>query len=147
MSSPAIMISPYRSVADAARTMSETGVNRLPVVKGDELVGIVTRADLVRAFVRADSEIEQEIQGDVLRRTLWLDPTRSRSRSTGAQWRWSRSGRHPDDARRLRAARRAVPGVASVTSGRAWKVDDPAAAPRYQPERYRRRARSGSPPP
>ncbi|MDE3025500.1 MAG: BON domain-containing protein, partial [Acidobacteriota bacterium] len=36
------------------------------------LVGIVSRADLVRAFVRPDEEIEREIRNDVLRTSLWL---------------------------------------------------------------------------
>ena len=58
MTSPAVTIPPYESVAQAARIMCEQRVNRLPVVKGGKLVGIVTRADLVRAFTRTDAEIE-----------------------------------------------------------------------------------------
>ena len=50
-------ISPYASVAEAARRMSDLGIKRLPVVQDDELVGIVSRTDLVRAFVRSDDEI------------------------------------------------------------------------------------------
>ena len=75
MTSPAITIPSYCSVAEAARLMSEHGVNRLPVVKGSdsELVGIVTRADLVKAFVRSDDDIRAEIKEDLLRRTFWLE--------------------------------------------------------------------------
>src|SRR5688572_19230305 len=73
MSAPAITVSTFCSVAEAARIMSEHGINRLPVMKGDELVGIVTRTDLVRAFVRSDEEIHREIREDVLRDTLWLE--------------------------------------------------------------------------
>ena len=58
--------------------MSEHGVNRLPVMKGEELVGIVTRTDLVRAFIRSDAEIREEIEGTCSvahsgsrRRTWW----------------------------------------------------------------------------
>ena len=36
---------------------------------------IVTRADLVRAFVRPDDELEREIREDA-ERTLWIDPER-----------------------------------------------------------------------
>ena len=53
MTSPAVTIAPYESAAEAARLMCERRVNRLPVVKDGKLVGIVTRADLVRAFTRA----------------------------------------------------------------------------------------------
>ena len=74
MTTPALTISPYRSVAEAARLMTEYGVNRLPVVKHEQLVGIVTRADLVRAFTRTDAEIETEISKELVERMLWLDP-------------------------------------------------------------------------
>lgn len=75
MSSPPLTIEPSRLVSTAARTMVEQDVNRLPVVDRDgTLVGIVTRADLVRAFARSDEEIRREIEADVLARALWLPP-------------------------------------------------------------------------
>ena len=46
----------------------------MPVVVDGDLVGIITRADLVRAFHRADEEIRREIAEDVLLRTLWISP-------------------------------------------------------------------------
>ena len=73
MTAPAITIPPYESVSEAARIMCERRVNRLPVVKDERLVGIVTRADLVRAFTRGDAEIEREIREDVIERTMWID--------------------------------------------------------------------------
>ncbi|MEX2210984.1 MAG: CBS domain-containing protein [Gaiellaceae bacterium] len=76
MTAPAITIGPERPVAAAARLMVEAGVNRLPVVGEDgTLLGIVTRADLVRAFTRSDDEIAEEIREGVLKRTLWVDPS------------------------------------------------------------------------
>jgi CBS domain-containing protein len=74
MSGPAVTIAPGREVHEAARLMVSESVNRLPVVDGGKLVGIVTRADVVRAFTRTDEEIAAEIRGDILRRTLWLEP-------------------------------------------------------------------------
>ena len=62
MSSPARTIEPWSSVAAAATQMLDEHVNRLPVVHQGCLVGIVTRADLVRAFIRSDSDIEGEIR-------------------------------------------------------------------------------------
>jgi CBS domain-containing protein len=50
MSSPTVTIETWRSAATAAALMTDRGVNRLPVVDRGRLVGIVTRADLVRAF-------------------------------------------------------------------------------------------------
>src|SRR5919204_4359264 len=75
MSQPALTISPDRPVSEAATLMIDKNVNRLPVVDADgTLVGIVTRADLVRAFVRSDADISREIRDDVIVRTLWIAP-------------------------------------------------------------------------
>jgi CBS domain-containing protein len=72
MTEPAITITGDRPIAAAARLMVERRVNRLPVLDGNDLVGIVTRADLVRVLTRSDEELQREIVDDVLRRTLWL---------------------------------------------------------------------------
>ncbi len=51
MSRPAITARVDWTLAEAARKMMRHGVKRLPVVDGEgRLVGIVTRADLVRAL-------------------------------------------------------------------------------------------------
>jgi CBS domain-containing protein len=74
MTSPALTIKPRRAVADAAAMMVDEGVNRLPVVDDDgALLGIVTRADLVRAFARTDEELAAEIRDDVLK-VFWIPP-------------------------------------------------------------------------
>jgi CBS domain-containing protein len=75
MTQPAVTIGPKRPLAEAARLMVAKGINRLPVVDDGTLVGIVTRADLVRAFTRPDADIERELRDDVLARTLWIDPS------------------------------------------------------------------------
>ena len=72
MSTPPVVIEPWRSASTAAAVMLEQGVNRLAVVDGERLVGILTGTDLVRAFARSDEKIEREIC-DLLRRSFWLD--------------------------------------------------------------------------
>lgn len=74
MSAPAITIEASRPVHEAAALMVRESVNRLPVLDQGRLVGIVTRADIVRAFTRTDEEIEAEIRDELLRRTFWLEP-------------------------------------------------------------------------
>jgi CBS domain-containing protein len=74
MTSPAVTVPPNRSVADAASMLLELGIDRLPVVDAGELVGLVTRSDLVRAFTRSDAAIVDEIRDEVLLRTLWAAP-------------------------------------------------------------------------
>jgi CBS domain-containing protein len=74
MSSPAVTITPDRTVHEAVRIMIEERVNRLPVVRDGKLVGILTRSDIVRAFTRTDAELASEIDEDILRRTFWAEP-------------------------------------------------------------------------
>jgi CBS domain-containing protein len=74
MTAPAITIGTSDPVASAARIMIDRRINRLPVVSSGVLVGIVTRADLVRAFHRSDEELAAEIRDEVLLRALWLSP-------------------------------------------------------------------------
>jgi CBS domain-containing protein len=75
MTAPALTIGPERTVREAATRMLDEGVNRLPVIENGVLVGLVSRADLVRAFARSDDEIRREIGAEVVRQTLWLDPS------------------------------------------------------------------------
>jgi CBS domain-containing protein len=124
MSAPAVTIGPDRTVAEAARMMLEQGVNRLPVVKGDQLVGIVTRADLVRAFSRPDTEIAREIIDDVMRKTLWLEPAAvALAVSRGVV---TLSGRlhGRSDAQLLERFVARVPGVIEVNADLTWEHDD-----------------------
>ena len=67
MSSPAITIRPEASVHEAAALMVDSDVNRLPVVADGAMVGIVTRADLVRAYLRQDADIAFAVRERVLR--------------------------------------------------------------------------------
>lgn len=74
MSTPAITIEADRPVREAATLMVERDVNRLPVLSDGQLVGIVTRADMVRAYLRLDADILHAVRENVLRKTMWLDP-------------------------------------------------------------------------
>jgi CBS domain-containing protein len=75
MSEPAIVIRPAASIPAAAALMSEHGVKRLPVVDGDDrLIGVVSRADLVRLYARPDNQILSDIREYVLLGTLSMDP-------------------------------------------------------------------------
>lgn len=73
MTMPPRTIEPWRTVAVAAKLMLDADVHRLPVVEDGRLVGIVSRADLIRAFTRSDAEIAREIRDDVLAHTMRVD--------------------------------------------------------------------------
>lgn len=61
------------SVAEAARAMDRHRVKRLVVVdETDRIIGIVSRPDLLRVFLRADEEIREEIRDEVLTEILRL---------------------------------------------------------------------------
>ncbi|MFE6690970.1 CBS domain-containing protein [Streptomyces sp. NPDC057743] len=63
MTSPAITVRGDATLAQAARTMARAAVKRLPVVDGNGvLVGIVSRADLLKVFLRTDDEIAAEVR-------------------------------------------------------------------------------------
>ncbi|MFD5835937.1 CBS domain-containing protein [Streptomyces collinus] len=76
MSAPAVCARPEWNVAEAARLMETHQIKRLPVVdETDRLLGIVSRGDLLRIFLRRDDAIRDEITEDVLRRTMGLAPS------------------------------------------------------------------------
>ncbi|MDT0386157.1 CBS domain-containing protein [Streptomyces sp. DSM 41921] len=67
MSSPAITVHPEQTVPDAARLMERRGVERLPVVdEADRLIGIATRRDLLRVFLRADDDIRRQVTDEIV---------------------------------------------------------------------------------
>jgi predicted transcriptional regulator len=135
MTSPALTIEPCRPVAEAAKLMVEKGINRLPVVSGGRLVGIVTRADLVRAFHRPDEEIEHEISDDVLLSTLWIDPGRVSISVSNGEVSLSGEVETRTQAELVEAYVRRVPGVVDVHSELTWTVDDLARRSEQLPRR------------
>lgn len=75
MTSPAITTVPDTPITDAARLAARHRVRRLPVVDHDGvLVGIVTRTDLLKAFLRPDEDIREEIVREIVIRTMSLEP-------------------------------------------------------------------------
>ena len=125
MTSPAVTIAPGQPVAAAARAMVEHRVNRLPVVENSRLVGIVTRADLVRAFVRPDEELEREIREDVAETALWIDSERLEVTVDRGVVKLAGEVERRADAELLQRFTAAVPGVVSVDSNLRWKFDEP----------------------
>lgn len=135
MTSPALTIEPGRPASEAARLMVKKEINRLPVVSGGRLVGIVTRADLVRAFTRPDEEIEREIRDDVLLSTLWIDPKRVSISVSNGEVSLSGKVETRTQAELVEAYVRRVPGVVDARSELEWSVDDLARRSEQLPRR------------
>ncbi|MFJ8113986.1 CBS domain-containing protein [Streptomyces sp. NPDC096132] len=67
MTSPALTVHANATLAQAARTMAHAKVKRLPVVDAvGMLQGIVSRADLLKVFLRTDEEIAEEVRREVV---------------------------------------------------------------------------------
>ncbi len=67
MTSPALTVTADATLAQAARTMARAKVKRLPVVDAaGRLEGIVSRADLLKVFLRDDEEIAEEVRREVV---------------------------------------------------------------------------------
>lgn len=124
MTAPAITISADALVAEAAATMMRRGVNRLPVVDSDELVGVVSRADIVRAFVRTDEELTEAIRGDVLYKTLWLDPSLFEVVVTKGKARIRGQVERRSEADVIERIAMMVPGIVGVENELTWTLDD-----------------------
>ncbi|MEU9650874.1 CBS domain-containing protein [Streptomyces sp. NPDC048110] len=67
MTAPAVTVHPDATLAQAARIMAQRKVKRLPVVNAEGLLeGIVSRADLLKVFLRTDDDIAEEVGQDVV---------------------------------------------------------------------------------
>jgi CBS domain-containing protein len=121
MTSPPLTIAPSRGVADAAVTMLDENVSRLPVVDHGRLVGIVTRHDLVRAFARSDEQIRREIDSDPLVRSYWRQPNDyDVAVEKGAVTLSGKVGTK-EQAKLIEAFVDRVPGVVGITSRLHWE--------------------------
>ena len=67
MSAPPVTVAADTDVAAAARRMQQHSIRRMPVVDPDGmLLGIVSRRDLLRVYLRPDRDIAAEINDEVL---------------------------------------------------------------------------------
>jgi CBS domain-containing protein len=112
MSAPPATIEPWEPLADAATLMLERGINCLPVVEGDKLVGFLTRADFVRAFARTDGEIEREIRDDALIGLAVPEALEVRVEKGDVTLRGEVDTKY--DAQAIPATIRRIPGVVSI---------------------------------
>ncbi|MFI9626032.1 CBS domain-containing protein [Streptomyces sp. NPDC052042] len=125
MSAPAVCARPDWTVVEAARLMEVQGVKRLPVVdETDRLLGIVSRRDLLRVFLRRDEAIREEIERDVLRRTMGLDPATVTVDVREGEVVLGGSVEFKSLIPVVERLCRSVDGVVSVTERLAYRTDD-----------------------
>ena len=75
MTAAVVAVAPEDTVEHAAQLMYSRKVKRLPVIDADgHLVGIISRADVLAVFDRADEDIRKEIIDEVLLGEFLVDP-------------------------------------------------------------------------
>jgi CBS domain-containing protein len=120
-----ITISPDARLSEAAHLMKNKHIKRLPVVgESGRMRGIVSRADILHAFIRSDEAIESQIRDDVVRRILLLDGEAvGVDVSDGVV---TLTGNVPTrtEARLLEELSTRIDGVIRVTSDLGYDVDD-----------------------
>lgn len=119
-----ITVAPDTSLGDIASLFEKHGIKRVPVVKDEKLVGIVSRANLVQAVIRLgknkpqavsveDSALHNKIVAD-LHSLLWADPANINvvvENGTVELWGFVES---ETEKNALRVAVEVVPGVRQV---------------------------------
>jgi CBS domain-containing protein len=128
MTSPVIQVDEQASIAEAARKMQKHGVKRLVVVDGNgRLRGIISRGDLLKVFLRADHEIQDQIVDDVIQHEIMIDTAGVKV----LDGRVSISGEleRLSDIERLVRLVRDVDGVVDVQESLTFRVDDAVIGP------------------
>lgn len=126
MTTPAVTIGPDASVTLTARRLAEHRVRRLFVVNAaGQLVGVVSRRDVLGTFLRADNEIRADIEEQVLGAPLGPSPesTVRVSVRDGVVTVDGEVERRSDTGLCVHLIR-AVPGVVSVRSNLTYRTDD-----------------------
>ncbi len=125
MSQPVLTIEADKSVADAARLMVINDVNRLPVVGPNaEVLGIVSRLDIVAVYTRPDDVIEDEIREDVIRRVLFVDPETIGVSVSNGVVRFTGEIGTRTEASLLTDLVRRLDAVTRVDNELTWRIDD-----------------------
>ena len=124
MTRDVITIGPEADHTEAARLMDREAVKRLVVTDDQRVVGVVSRADIMRAFTRSDEDIVAEINDHVMRDILWVDPDRVEVSSTDGNVVLDGRLENRSDATLLVELTRRLDGVASVTDHLQWDYDN-----------------------
>ena len=72
MTAPVRTAGPDATLRELIHLMNMYQINRIPIVEARRLLGIVTRADVLRALTRPDAAITKEVRWRV-EHELWID--------------------------------------------------------------------------
>ncbi len=124
MSSPVLTAEPDDTHTEAAKSMAKNNIKRLPVLENGRMVGVVSRVDVLRSFVRPDKAIIDQISDDLMRRVLWVDADRVNIRCVDGNVVLTGRLETKSDADLLVSLTERLDGVASVQSELTWELDN-----------------------
>lgn len=125
MTTEVLTLPPDADHPEAARLMQKANIKRIPVVsESGHIEGLVTRADILRAFARLDTEIAEEIKGHVMRKVLWIDPRKVTIRVDEGNVSLSGRLQTKSDAQLLVELTKRLDGVVSVSDSLTWEIDN-----------------------
>lgn len=125
MTGDVVTLGPKADHAEAARLMRTANVKRIPIVDNEgNLVGIVSRSDILRAFARPDLDIVSEIEDHVMLKVLWIDSKRVMISVIDGNVVLRGELETKSDAILLEDLTRRLDGVVSVRSELTWEIDN-----------------------
>ncbi|MFB7242010.1 hypothetical protein CW362_06940 [Streptomyces populi] len=125
MTSPPVTVHADDTIVQAARTMAQKHVERLPVLdEEDRLVGIVSRRDFLQVFLRPDAEIRRDVIDEVLVGSLWLAPRSVEVSVTEGVVTLTGSMERKSETEIAVAMTRRIDGVVDVVAHLTHRLDD-----------------------
>jgi len=125
MSRDIVSVLPDSPIALAAREMHARGFKRLPVVDSEgRLVGIVSRGDVLKVFLRSDAELAAEVRGILDHAERTFGDSRLTASVTGGVVDLDGILRSKNQVDATVRAVAAVDGVIGIYSHIAYKTDD-----------------------
>lgn len=119
-----LSVAPGAPVAEVAKLLEEKGIRRVPVVEGGRLLGLVSRADLLKALLGAPAADSPSAGNDAairlaLRRAMreqpWVDRHFMHASVREGHVHFTGFARSPAVAQGLRALAEGIAGVRGVT--------------------------------
>lgn len=129
MTTPVVTITAERDVSEAARLMEEHRIKRLPVIGPERrLVGIVSRRDILRVFLRSDADLLDDVH-TLLVDDFWIAPEGWDVQVTDGTVRLAGRLANRSTVRIAESAVRRIDGVVAVESELTYEFDDTSVKP------------------
>jgi CBS domain-containing protein len=129
MTTPVVTITAAQDVSEAARRLESHRIKRMPVIDHERrLVGIVSRRDILRVFLRTDDQLLDDVRA-LLVDDFLIDPEGWDIEVTDGTVRLTGRMANRSTARIAENSVRRIDGVVAVESDLTYEFDDTATKP------------------